>query len=403
VHLLRNAASHGIESPKERTSAGKSDEGMIRVQASRRGNSVRILVSDDGRGVDYDRIRARVQETEGLGETELAALTKEELARYLFKPGFTTQSAKDAISGRGVGLDVVLHTVRRLHGNVVLESSSPQGTTFAITVPVTISTMRILTVLCDGQYYGIPSTLALKTGRVKNTDLRELAGCLVLPMDGEPVRWVPLKTLLGKGVPAAPHSGHCPYFLIQQEGKRIAVAVDDLEEESEVLLKGLGFPLSELPGVLGAAVRPDGSVQIVLDLVDMPVKSAAGVVAHAPQVRPASRILVADDSPVTRTILRNVLTAAGYVIRTATDGVNALERLRVEPVDLVISDVEMPRMDGFELTRQIKSKHRLPVILVTAMEKEEHRRKGLEAGADAYLVKSTFQGEGLLEIVKQFV
>jgi len=153
---------------------------------------------------------------------------------------------------------------------------------------------------------------------------------------------------------------------------------------------------------VGAAVRPDGSVQIVLDLANA-ATSGASMVSAPQEVRPTGRILVVDDSPTTRTILRNVFTAAGYFIRTATDGVDALERLRSEPIDLVVSDVEMPRMDGFELTRQIKARHLLPVILVTALEKEEHRRKGLEAGADAYVVKSTFQGEGLLEIVKQFV
>ena len=404
LHLLRNAAGHGLESPEERRAAGKPAEGVIRLRATRRGNTVRIFVTDDGRGINFERVRARVRQAEGLGETEAAALTNEELARHLFKPGFTTASSKDAISGRGVGLDVVLHTVHRLHGKVALESSTAQGTTFAITVPVTISTMRILTALCDGQYYGILSTLVEKTGRVKYSDLRELEGCPVLPLNGAPVRWVPLKTLLGiTSQQVIANETHCPYFLIQMEGKRVAVAVDDFEEESEVLLKGLGFPLSELPGVVGAAVRPDGSVQIVLDLANGAFQSAARSAPEPQKIKPVGRILVADDSPVTRTILRNVLTAAGYFIRTATDGVDALERLRVEPVDLVISDVEMPRMDGFELTRRIKSKHRLPVILVTGMEKEEHRRKGLEAGADAYVVKSTFQGEGLLEIVKQFI
>jgi two-component system, chemotaxis family, sensor kinase CheA len=403
LHLLRNAASHGIEPPEERRTAGKPAEGVIRLHGSRRGSAVRILVFDDGRGVDYERIRARVRQAEGLSETELAALTKEELVRYLFKPGFTTAGSRDGISGRGVGLDVVLNTVHRLHGSVVLESSSPQGTTFAITVPVSISTIRILTVLSDGQYYGIPSTLIEKTGRVKYVDLLELQGCPVLPMNGEPVRWVPLKTLLGTRPPqVVANDPHCPYVLIKQDGRQVAVAVDDLEEEGEVLLKPLGFPLNELSGIVGAAVRPDGSVQIVLDLANA-ATAGASMVSAPQEVRPTGRILVVDDSPTTRTILRNVFTAAGYFIRTATDGVDALERLRSEPVDLVVSDVEMPRMDGFELTRQIKARHLLPVILVTALEKEEHRRKGLEAGADAYVVKSTFQGEGLLEIVKQFV
>jgi two-component system chemotaxis sensor kinase CheA len=404
LHLLRNAASHGLESRDERHVTGKPPEGVIHVQAARRGNGVRILVSDDGRGVDYDRIRARVRQTEGPGEAELAALTKEQLAHYLFKPGFTTASSRDAISGRGVGLDVVLNSVHRLHGSVHLESSSSQGTTFAITVPVSLSTLRILTVLEGGQYYGIPSTLIEITGRVKYADLRELEGCPVLRLNGEAVRWFPLKALLGMTTQSlASNRSYCCYALIQREGRHVAVAVDDMEEEAEVLLKPLGFPLQDLPGIVGAAVRPDGSVQIVLDLSSASFKSAASSMAKTEEVKPSGRILVVDDSPTTRTILRNVFTAAGYYIRTATDGVDALERLRSEAIDLVISDVEMPRMDGFELTRQVKVKYHLPVILVTGMEKEEARRKGLEAGADAYVVKSTFQGEGLLEIIKQFV
>ncbi len=310
----------------------------------------------------------------------------------------------DAISGRGVGLDVVWSTVKRLHGSVAVEASSPQGTTFALTVPVSISTIRILTVLCDGQYYGIASTQVEKTGRVTMSELRELEGCPVLPINGAPVRWSSLRNLLGlTAQPSANSAKHASYVLIKQDGRQVAVAVDDIEEEGEVLLKPLGFPLSNLPGIMGAAIRPDGSVQIVVDLSQVTAQARAGVPVKPAQATPPGRIMLVDDSPTTRTILRNVFTAAGYVIRTAMDGVDALERLRQETVDLVVSDVEMPRIDGFELTRRIKAEFRLPVILVTGLEKEEHRRKGLEAGADAYVVKSTFQGQGLLEIVKQFV
>jgi two-component system chemotaxis sensor kinase CheA len=195
-----------------------------------------------------------------------------------------------------------------------------------------------------------------------------------------------------------------PYVLTAHENKRLAIGVDDTEDESEVLLKSLGFPLTGMPSILGGTVRPDGSVQIVLDVAGAglrPQRSRKAASVEPPAA--AARILVVDDSPTTRTILRNVLASAGYYVRTAADGVDALERLRYQPVDLVVTDVQMPRMNGFELTRQLKSQLGLPVILVTGMEKEEHRREGLAAGADAYVVKSTFQGKGLLEIVKQFV
>jgi two-component system chemotaxis sensor kinase CheA len=226
----------------------------------------------------------------------------------------------------------------------------------------------------------------------------------VLPIDGRPVRWLPLAELLH--VPLAPSPGNgrtWPYLLVAQQDQLAAVAVDDLEEESEVLLKPLGFPLVGLPGVVGGTIRPDGSVQVVLDLAAALLSPATVPPPPSAQRRTSPRILVVDDSPTTRAILRNVFTAAGYVVRTATDGVDALERLRAGPADVVVTDVEMPRLNGFDLTRQIKARFGLPVILVTGREQEEHRREGLAAGADAYVVKSTFQGQGLLEVVEQFV
>jgi two-component system, chemotaxis family, sensor kinase CheA len=405
LHLLRNAAAHGLETPDERRAVSKPEEGLIRLAAGRRGPAVRITISDDGRGVDYERVRERLRQIEGLGEAEVHALTEEQLGRYLFKPGFTTTRARDTLSGRGVGLDVVLDTARRLQGTAELVSTSRAGTTFSLSVPVSISTVRVLTVLSQGQYYGVPTTLIDRTGRVRYRDLRELDGHPVLTVDGEPIRWAPLSDLTGAVASRTPEEGQwCPFLLIRQGRRRCAVAVDELEDESEVLLKPLGFPLRDLPGVLGATIRPDGAVQIVLDLSNTTFgPTVSRKVLKQPATRAPGRILVVDDSPTTRTILRNVFTSAGYSVRTASDGVEALDRLRTQSVDLVVSDLEMPRMDGFELTRQIKARLRLPVILVTGLEKEEHRRKGLEVGADAYVVKSTFQGEGLLEVVRQLI
>ncbi|MCY2989598.1 MAG: response regulator [Planctomycetota bacterium] len=402
LHLVRNAADHGLETPSERVQAGKPETGVIRILASRRGELVRITISDDGRGVGHDRIRARLRQLGELDEAELRQLTEAELREHLFRPGFTTAKPGD-ISGRGVGLDVVRHTVQRLQGRVEIEATSPAGTTFALTVPVTISTVRILTVLSGGHYYGVPSSAILRTGRAKQADLRELEGQLVLPLDGAPVRWVHLADLVGAvALARASHESAWSYLLMAHRGQRTAVAVDDLEDETEVLLKPLGFPLGGLPGIVGATIRADGSVQLVLDLVSSAWSHGVSAPPRA-EAQVARRILVVDDSPTTRAVLRNVFTAAGYVVCTASDGAEALERLRSQAFDLVVTDVEMPRLNGLDLTRQIKAKFGLPVILVTGKEKEEHRREGLEAGADAYVVKSTFQGDGLLDIVQQFV
>lgn len=403
-HMVRNAADHGIETAEERRAVGKNEEAVICIAASRRGQLVRLTMSDDGRGVDFRRVRERIASSGELNEAEIGLLSERELAKYLFRAGFSTAPAGD-VSGRGVGLDVVLDTVRRLQGSVELESSSPDGTTFAITVPVTVSSVRILTVLAGGQCYGIPSSVVTRTERAKRDELRELEGGLILPVNGRPVRWVHLSELVGGEFSRQAKNGQTwSYLLVAGEGCELAVAVDDLEDESEVLLKPLGYPLTGLTGLVGATIRADGSVQLVLDLTDREFSKAANVHAR-PSVakKAAGRILVVDDSPTTRAVLRNVFTAAGYAVVTATDGIDAWERLSTHMVDVVVSDVEMPRLNGFDLARRIKSKFALPVILVTGMEKEEHRREGLAAGADAYVVKSTFEDQGLLEIVEQFV
>lgn len=404
-HMIRNAADHGIETADERKAAGKPEEGTIRIAASRRGPLVRITVADDGRGVDFSRIREHIAQAGEMDEAEIARFSQRELARRMFQAGFSTAAAGD-VSGRGVGLDVVLDAVRRLQGSVELESSSTAGgATFAITVPVSVSTVRILTVLAGGQFYGIPSSAVIRTGRAGRDDLRELEGSLVLPVDGRPVRWVHLGELVGgRRTPRTANGRAWSYLLVSGDGQEMALAVDDLEEEQEVLLKPLGYPLAGLTGIVGATIRADGSVQLVLDVSDRAFARSEGARARpAVEEMATARILVVDDSPTTRAVLRNVFTAAGYAVATATDGVDALERLAAQAVDVVVSDVEMPRLGGFDLTRQVKSRFGLPVILVTGREREEHRREGLEAGADAFVVKSTFEDKGLLEIVEQFV
>lgn len=404
LHLIRNAADHGIEPADVRVASGKGSEGVIRLHAVQQGPIVRITLSDDGRGVDFDRIRVRLRNSGEVDRDELATLSERDLIQYLFRPGFTTATTGE-VSGRGVGLDVVNDTMRRLQGSVLLESSSCAGTTFVITVPVSISTLRVLTVVTGGQTFGIPSSMVIRTGRADPKELRELQGGLVLNLNGEPLRWVRLADLLcQRSLRAGASTDKWPYLLISQATGTIAVAVDELDDESEVLMKPLGFPLNGIPGTLGGTIRADGSVQLLLDLASTALMTTGEAVEPSRgEPRQARRIMIVDDSPTTRAILRNVFTAAGYSVVTATDGLDALERLRSSSVQLVISDVEMPRLNGFDLTRQIKSKFNLPVILVTGREKEEHRREGMEAGADAYVIKSTFEGQGLLEVVEQWI
>lgn len=405
LHLLRNAVDHGLESPEERAATGKQPEGRIEVRAKRSKTRVEISIHDDGRGIDFERIRQKLRSRGDLEESAIANLTPDALAKFLFQPGFSTRKTLTMISGRGVGLDVVRNSVQQLRGTITINPNEESGTTFLLTVPVTISTLRILTVFSGGHYYGIPGHFVQRLGRAKRSEITILGGSLVLKTDHGPIPWIPLGDVLGQPTTLSPHQQEAvPYLLIRQGESHVALAVEDCEDEIEILLKPLEFPLQDMHGVLGATTRPDGSVQLILDVQHMRLTgSRARSYTNVEMEKPKPRILLADDSPTTRTILRNVFVAAGYQVRTARDGVEALERLRASTADLVVSDVEMPRMDGFELTREIKRSFEIPVILVTGLEKEPHRRKGLEAGADAYIVKSSFEGEGLLDVVRQFV
>jgi two-component system chemotaxis sensor kinase CheA len=298
----------------------------------------------------------------------------------------------------------VFSSIRSLQGTTRLISTSAAGTTFEMKVPVSVSTIRTLTVFVGGQPFGVPISAVERTGQANPEDLMEVEGASMLRVDGQPVLWCSLASLLGlAGTSPADHAQAWPYLLIRDQEKLTAIGVDGFEDESEVLLKRLGFPLDGMPGLVGGTVRPDGSVQLVLEMEHLLRQGARPAARPAASAQRSRRILLVDDSPTTRAILRNLFTAAGYHVTVASDGLDALDKLRISPVDLVVSDVEMPRLNGFDLTRQIKSKYGVPVILVTGRERDEHRREGLEAGADAYVVKSTFEGDGLMAIVEQFV
>ena len=417
IHLLRNAVDHGIEPAAEREAAGKPRAGTIRVSARQVGDSVRFEVADDGAGLDAERLRAAVLRKGLLTTDQAAALDERGAHGLIFLPGFSSRETVSATSGRGVGLDVVREHVERLHGTVDVSSQPGQGTRFTLELPLTLATTRALLVEQSGQTYAVPTTLIERSGRVEQDRLEQIQGRRTLLLEGRALPAIELADVLNvaPSAPPADRQGRTvwrQYFVVAQAGRRVALLVDGLAGEQEIVVKSLAWPLRRVRNVAGTTLLGTGSVVVILNPADL-LQSALGMGAgrsplHSaspaaqPERRRAPRILVVDDSLTTRTLERTILEAAGYDVTVAADGLEALNRLRAEEIDLVVSDVEMPRLDGFGLTAELRRDERLrhvPVVLVTSLDAREHRERGVEVGADAYVVKSAFDQGQLLETI----
>jgi two-component system chemotaxis sensor kinase CheA len=414
IHLLRNAIDHGIETQDKRRAAGKPRIGMITLKAEQLGKDVIVSVSDDGAGLDMEAIR-RVAARRG-SASEVQALSEAELAELIFNSGFSTSPIITDVSGRGVGLDVVRRNVEALNGRISINWKPGFGSTFALILPLTLTSSRGLLVRVSDQSFAIPLS-AIE--RILNLDLEEitpLGGHDTVRYDGRPLTLVRLNDVLA--LPrVAEGNGHLPVVILAAAERRMAFAVDGLAGEQEVVIKGLGQQLTRVGGIAGATVMGNGEVTLILNAADLiklamrgerrPVVETRSAMAAPDRRRAKTRILVVDDSVTTRTLEKNILEAAGYAVQIATDGQEALRAIAVGGVpDLVISDIFMPRVDGFALTRRIKEDAhtaKVPVILVTSLDSVEDKSRGIEAGADAYIVKSRFDQNNLLETIQQLI
>jgi two-component system chemotaxis sensor kinase CheA len=407
LQLVRNAVDHGIEPPAERARAGKPGRGTVTVAAALRGDRLTITVSDDGAGLDVPAVRTQL-ERRGLAVPP----DERELVRALFEGGLSTRAEATAISGRGVGLDIVRAATERIRGTVHVDWVQGRGTTFTLECPPTLATIRTLLAAVGPQLVAFPMTHIERLLRVRPEEIKHAEGRDVIATAAVPVPLVALARLLPPLV-ARPAAGRLPVILLRVGERRLAVAVDELVAEQEIVLRPLGRGRQPLPHVSGAAILGTGRIALVLNPVAI---VAAGLVLGAgpglaiaeakPAGRVKRRILVVDDSITTRTLEQSVLEAAGYDVLTAVDGADGWKVLQERGADLVVADVEMPRMDGFALCEAIRASKRfkeLPVVLVTALEAPEHRARGLEAGADAYLGKSSFDQQTLLDTISQLL
>jgi two-component system chemotaxis sensor kinase CheA len=411
LQLVRNAVAHGSQSARERATLGKPPRAKIVVSATLHGDNVHIAVSDDGRGLDRRAI-ADAASRSGLPEPR----SMEDALALIFHPGFSTSLQASALSGRGVGLDIVRHQTEALQGHVEATPGPDGGLRVSMRVPVTLTTLRALFIKEAGQTFAIPLSGIRHLARARAADFVTASGRDMLVTSDGPVPAASLARVLNLDAPARPANDRIPMVLLRSGRAQAAIAVQELLAEEEILVKPVGARLQGAPHLSGATILPTGHVAFLLNPARI-VHSALAFEGAPMKVRPAAdataiarplrhRVLLADDSVTTRTLERSILETAGYDVAVAVDGAQAWNLLLADGADLVVADVEMPRMDGLmlcEAIRQSKRFHDVPVVLVTGVESDAARRRGLEAGANAYLPKSSFDQQTLLDTVDRLL
>src|SRR5579859_523348 len=408
LHLLRNALDHGIEVPAERQRLGKPAIGSVVVAATQRGNTTVIEVEDDGAGISVVAVRQAATERGVATDADLAVMSDRDLLRLIFLPGFSTRSDVTEVSGRGVGLDVVARNVERLGGRVDVESQLAGGTRFTVTLPLTLATTRALLVESGDALYALPTAAVEQVLRPKQ--LGSIGGRSMFEHHGSAIPVVTLPALFGSGEPATKTSAAPPTLVLVGSGlQRVALLIDRVVGEQEIVVKPLPYPLVRVRHIAGATILGSGRIVPILNVADLLRGAARSVPTFvAPPVaepqRKQQRVLVADDSLTTRTMERYILEAAGYEVELAGDGAEALALLQERGCDVLVSDIEMPGLDGIELTARVRAEPRLrdlPIILVTSLDSATDRERGLQAGADAYIVKTSFDQDQLLRTIRE--
>ncbi len=416
VHLVRNAVDHGLEDPDTRERQGKPGTGTVRIDATQPdGDKIRFVVADDGKGLDAERLRRQAVKLGLVSEEAAQQMSDAATWELAFRPELSTSERVTEISGRGFGLDIVLQRVEALGGIVHVTSAPGRGTTFTLDVPVSVSTFRGILVSVSGRRFVLPSAMVERAGRVGRADIRTSGGRRSFVCDDRLLPAVFLGDILGIPRPPLEREGarFVPFIVLGTGNDRIALEVSEVIGAQEVVVKHLGPQLARIPCIFGATVLGGGEIVPILRVSDL-LKGARSSTRPSPPhsgqpnvvTKKKVSILVVDDSITSRTLLRNILELAGYEVETAVDGAGAWETLQRGRFDLVVSDVEMPHMDGFTLTRRIRSDPALgtlPVVLVTGRDTGEDRAEGLEAGASAYVVKRRFDQGTLLDVVRKLV
>jgi len=413
VHMLNNAVDHGIETPEERRIVKKDVVGKIELKASHEAGGVVLTLRDDGRGIDPEKVRQTAVKRGVITAEEVASITDEEAVYLILRPGFTTRDQITNVSGRGVGMDVVKTNIDRVKGNLVIHSTPGKGTEMILLLPLTMAIISGLLVDCEGENYVIPLHYISETLRLSEKEILMEGGREIIRVRGRTMPLVSLQETLGLPKVREELSGRVTAVVLNFRERQLACVVTRSFGAQEVVVKGMGGQLKSVEFFSGATILPDGSPALILSVPDLFTSRFAERGSRlrrdfeeTREKAEKGRILVVDDSITTRIMEKNILETHGYRVTVAISGEDALVKVAESDFDLVVSDVEMPGISGFELTRRLRDMERfreVPVIIVTSLASDEHKRMGLEVGAQAYIVKGSFDQGTLLSTVETLI
>lgn len=414
IHIIRNCCDHGIELPSVRRSAGKKNRGTIKITIEQESNrNISLTISDDGAGIDVVKLKESALKTGNFTPVELSKMDDKEAIRLIFESGISTKKFITDLSGRGLGMSIVLEKTEKLGGTVNVTTEKGIGTKFTFILPQTVAAFRGLTITSGNNKFVIQSKSVEKVLRIRPKEIFSVEAKRVISYDGDTVPIVPLASLLGiKEKTSGPNSEFINLMVVNISDRRVAFSADNIGEETEGIIKDLGPMLSKVRLISGAILSGSGSVLPILntkELINEGLKFRTrdnSIIKESGSAQEQKRVIIAEDSVTIRSMLRGYVENAGYYVQTAVDGAQAFKMLQEESFDLLVSDIEMPNMNGFELTKRVREDSALydmPVILVTALESKDDKERGLESGANAYIIKSTFEQSNLLDTIKRLI
>ena len=414
TQILKNSCDHGIEPPDERLSKGKPELGTIKIKAWHSAGLLMLEISDDGRGFDEEKIRNRIVERSLATPEMLDKMSRDEIFEFLFLPGFSTRDEVSELSGRGVGLDIVQSMLREVGGAISVRSEADVGVSITMKLPITRSVMKALNVNIDTQPYAFPLALVYRILKVRSEDIKDDNGKRYFCFDGRRAEFVDSSLVLGFEESKILYASEVYVVVISARGTYYGFAVEGLPSESELVVRPIDKRIGKIPCVSAASLNEEGDPVLILDVDDLSVHaerlvSTGRAIVRSPKsaesrVHSRKRILVVDDSATVRETQRKILERAGYDVDMAVDGVDGWNMFRLSDYDLVVSDVDMPRMGGFSLVKKIRTLNRkIPIVIVSYKDRGEDRNRGLSVGANRYLTKSSFQDDTFIKTVHELM